>query len=168
MDEGRSPQTSSSKIEPAARSDRRLYAPEDQAIDARLMERASSGDTAALGELYDRHASACLALTLPILRDRRLAEECVQDLFLNLWQRPNTYDSQRGAFGGWLMRSARNRAIDVLRRQRDRRFADFSVGADGEAFDPETLLVDPAPDPAEQAESADTGTRVSCPRDVVA
>ena len=124
------------------------------------MQRAGSGDKAALGELYDRHAPACLALTLPILRDRRLAEECVQDLFLNLWQRPHTYDSQRGAFGGWLMRVARNRAIDLLRRQRERRFADFAVGAEGTPLDPESFLVDPAPDPAEQAASSDTGDRV--------
>jgi RNA polymerase sigma-70 factor (ECF subfamily) len=89
-----------------------------------------------------------------------LAEECVQDLFLNLWQRPDTYDSQRGAFGGWLMRVARNRAIDLLRKQRERRFADFSVGAEGASFDPEQFLVDPSPDLADQAVTSDTGARV--------
>lgn len=142
------------------RGPRALYSPAEQARDVELMARVVAGDTAALGELYDRHAPAVLALTTPILRDRRLAEETVQDLFLHLWQRPETYDSQRGAFGGWLLRVARNRAIDVLRRQRERRFADFSVGADGASFDPGVFLIDPDPDPADQATNADTGDRV--------
>jgi RNA polymerase sigma-70 factor (ECF subfamily) len=146
--------------EPQSRPGRKLFAPEAQALDAALMAKVASGDKTALGELYDRHASTCLALIVPILRDRRLAEECVQDLFLNLWQRPHTYDSQRGAFVGWLMRVARNRAIDMLRRQRERRFADFAIGADGESFNPEVFLVDPAPDPGDQAVTSDTGDRV--------
>jgi RNA polymerase sigma-70 factor (ECF subfamily) len=142
------------------RTGRSLFAPEAQALDAALMAKVAGGDKTALGELYDRHASTCLALMVPILRDRRLAEECVQDLFLNLWQRPHTYDSQRGAFVGWLMRVARNRAIDLLRRQRERRFADFAIGTDGESFNPEVFLVDPAPDPGDLAVTSDTGVRV--------
>ena len=146
--------------DPGERQGRRLFAPGDQAVDIALMKRVQAGDSEALGDLYDRHASACLALTVPILRDRRVAEECVQDLFLNLWQRPQTYDPQRGAFVPWLMRVARNRAIDALRRQRERRFADFAVGEEGTPLDLDFLLVDPDPDPAEQAATADTGQRV--------
>jgi RNA polymerase sigma-70 factor (ECF subfamily) len=124
------------------------------------MVRVVNGDRDALGELYDRHSTAVLSLMMPILRDRRIAEETLQDLFLNLWQRPHTYDSQRGAFAGWILRVARNRAIDVLRKQRERRFADFSAGADGSPLDPTAWLVDPEPDPSDQAVSSDLGARV--------
>lgn len=160
MSERRSIHSTSAADEPAAVGSRRLFAPADQAADAALMREIVAGDKTALGELYDRHAATCMALIVPILRDRRLAEECVQDLFLNLWQRPDTYDSQRGAFAGWFSRVARNRAIDMLRRQREMRFADFSVGSDGSPYDPEHFLVDPDPDPADQAAVADTGARV--------
>lgn len=160
MDDFHATQSGHPEARPVDQAARKLFAAEAQAIDARLMERIAAGDKSALGELYDRHSSACMALMMPILRDRRLAEECVQDLFLNLWQRPDTYDSQRGAFVGWFMRVARNRAIDQLRKQREHRFADFTVGADGDAFNPEVFLVDPAPDPADQAASSDTGDRV--------
>ena len=142
------------------RSTRPLYSIEDQARDVALMASVADGDRDALGELYDRHSSAVLGLMMPILRDRRLAEETLQDLFLNLWQRPHTYDSQRGAFAGWLLRVARNRAIDVLRKQRERRFADFSAGADGDPLDPTAWLIDPDPDPSDQAVSSDLGARV--------
>lgn len=142
------------------RPTRRLYSPEDQARDAALMARVANGDRDALGELYDRHSSSVLGLMMPILRDRRIAEETLQDLFLNLWQRPHTYDSQRGAFAGWLLRVARNRSIDVLRKQRERRFSDFSTGADDGPLDPATWLVDPDPDPSDQAVSSDLGARV--------
>lgn len=142
------------------RPPRPFYSVEDQARDIALMARVVNGDREALGELYDRHASAILGLMMPILRDRRIAEETLQDLFLNLWQRPHTYDSQRGAFAGWVLRVARNRAIDVLRKQRERRFADFSTGADGSPLDPAAWLVDPDPDPSDQAVSSDLGVRV--------
>ncbi len=139
---------------------RPLYSAEDQARDTALMARVVTGDRDALGALYDRHASHVLGLMMPILRDRRLAEETLQDLFLNLWQRPHTYDSQRGAFAGWLLRVARNRAIDVLRKQRERRFADIAPAGDGDAIDPVAWLVDPDPDPSDQAVSSDLGARV--------
>jgi RNA polymerase sigma-70 factor (ECF subfamily) len=149
-----------SATDAGARPIRPLYSAEDQARDVALMARVVNGEREALGELYDRHATAVLSLMMPILRDRRIAEETLQDLFLNLWQRPHTYDSQRGAFAGWILRVARNRAIDVLRKQRERRFADFSAGADGSPLDPTTWLVDPEPDPSDQAVSSDLGARV--------
>jgi RNA polymerase sigma-70 factor (ECF subfamily) len=158
--EGQASQPATSGAGVESRSSRALYSPADQAHDAALMARVVNGDRDALGELYDRHASAALSLMIPILRDRRLAEETVQDVFLNLWQHPGTYDSQRGAFGGWILRVARNRAIDVLRKQRERRFADFSGGEDGAPLDPAAFLVDPDPDPADQAATADVGDRV--------
>ncbi|MGH2547815.1 MAG: RNA polymerase sigma factor [Thermomicrobiales bacterium] len=142
------------------RPTRPLYSLEDQARDVALMARVANGDRDALGELYDQHASQVLGLMMPILRDRRIAEETLQDLFLNLWQRPHTYDSQRGAFVGWLLRVARNRSIDVLRKQRERRFADFTTGADDGPLDPGAWLVDPDPDPSDQAVTSDLGARV--------
>ncbi len=158
--EGQAPQPAVSGAGVEPRTSRTLFSPADQARDAALMARVVQGDRDALGELYDRHAPAALGLMVPILRDRRLAEETVQDVFLNLWQHPGTYDSQRGAFGGWILRVARNRAIDVLRKQRERRFADFSAGEDGGPLDPATFLVDPDPDPADQAVTSDVGDRV--------
>jgi len=119
--------------------------------DVELMARMSAGESDALAALYDRHASAVFGLTRAILRDARLAEEATHDIFLGLWQRPQHYEPARGSFVGWLLRVSRNRAIDLLRRDREQPFASAPPTDDGQMTDPTARLVDPDPDPAEQA-----------------
>lgn len=88
-----------------------------EASDAELVARVRSRDRAALEVLYDRYARSVYSLALSILHDPGAAEEVTQELFLYVWQYPQLYDAARGPFGPWLLRSARNRAIDVLRRR---------------------------------------------------
>ncbi|GBD20260.1 ECF RNA polymerase sigma factor SigK [bacterium HR28] len=88
-----------------------------EASDAELVARVRSRDRAALEVLYDRYARSVYSLALSILHDPGAAEEVTQELFLHVWQYPQLYDAARGPFGPWLLRSARNRAIDVLRRR---------------------------------------------------
>jgi RNA polymerase sigma-70 factor (ECF subfamily) len=66
-------------------------------------------------ELYDRHASDVLRVATDVLRDVRLAEEVVQDVFLSLW-RDRRHDPERGPLGPFLRSVARNRALDLWRR----------------------------------------------------
>jgi RNA polymerase sigma-70 factor (ECF subfamily) len=42
----------------------------------------------------------------------------LQDVFLGIWRKPETFVATRGSLGGWLAVVARNRAIDTLRRKR--------------------------------------------------
>lgn len=123
-------------------ADARAAAPDD--LD--LMRRLRAGDGEALAALYDRHGPAVHGLARAILRDGRLAEEVTHDVFLGLWQQPRAFDPARGVFAGWLLRVARNRAIDLLRRRRERPFA-----ADNGVADGVTQIADPEPDPADQA-----------------
>ncbi|MCS7257442.1 MAG: sigma-70 family RNA polymerase sigma factor [Thermomicrobium sp.] len=90
--------------------------------DSELVARIRQRDRSALAALYDRYARSVYSLVLSIVRDRSVAEDIVQELFVQLWQYPDLYDAGRGAFAPWFLRMARNRAIDALRRrQRDRR-----------------------------------------------
>nr|WP_286207219.1 sigma-70 family RNA polymerase sigma factor [Thermomicrobium sp. CFH 73360] len=82
-----------------------------------MVARVRSRDRAALEVLYDRYARSVYSLALSILHDPGAAEEVTQELFFHVWQYPQLYDAARGPFGPWLLRSARNRAIDVLRRR---------------------------------------------------
>ncbi len=84
-------------------------------VDVALIERILSRDADAVGELYDRHSRMLYGLILRILRNRGEAEEVLQEVFVTVWNRAETYDAAIGSPAAWLVRIARNRAIDRLR-----------------------------------------------------
>ena len=103
---------------------------EDVPGDAALLRRIVARDADAVGELYDRHARLLFNLIVRVLRDRADAEDVLQDVFVNVWERAASYDPSLGAPVAWLVRIARNRAIDRLRANAARaRLADTSADA---------------------------------------
>jgi RNA polymerase sigma-70 factor (ECF subfamily) len=85
------------------------------AIDLALIERIAARDESALGDLYDRHSRLLYSLALRIVRDAGHAEDVLQEVFLLVWTRVQTYNAAIGPPIAWLVRIARNRAIDRLR-----------------------------------------------------
>jgi len=90
---------------------------EQQALDRELMRRVVARDEAALGQLYDRYSSLVYSVAARIVRDTGAAEEILQDIFHQLWQKASQFDPVRGSLPGWLLVAARNRAISRLRRR---------------------------------------------------
>lgn len=86
--------------------------------DAQLAQRIRAGDTAALGELYDRYASIALGTALRVVGDRGEAEDVVHDAFVAVWRKIDRFDAGRGSLRAWLMTVVRNRAIDRIRARR--------------------------------------------------
>jgi RNA polymerase sigma-70 factor (ECF subfamily) len=74
-------------------------------------------DAAALEALYLRHASALFGLCLRILGDRGEAEEVLEDVFFELWERSDRFDPERSNPLAYLTMLTRSRAIDRLRRE---------------------------------------------------
>ncbi len=72
-------------------------------------------DARALEILYDRHSRRCYSLAVRIMNNPAEAEEVVQEVFLKLWQRPQSFDQQRGRFITWLLSVVHHRCIDELR-----------------------------------------------------
>jgi RNA polymerase sigma-70 factor (ECF subfamily) len=83
--------------------------------DAELVREVASGSHDALAVLYDRHADAIFASASRLTSDRGLAEEVVQETFLALWNRAETFDPRVGSLAAWLHTIARNRTVDRLR-----------------------------------------------------
>jgi RNA polymerase sigma-70 factor (ECF subfamily) len=79
------------------------------------MARLAEGDQAALEEIYRATRVKLFGITLRILGDRKEAEDALQDVYVNLWQRADRYDPSRASPIAWLAAFARNRAIDRLR-----------------------------------------------------
>jgi RNA polymerase sigma-70 factor (ECF subfamily) len=89
--------------------------PDQTRSDIALIDRIVARDPSAVGELYDRHGRLLYGLILRILRDRSEADEVLRDVFVLVWTRAETYNPAIGVPVAWLVRLARNRAIDRLR-----------------------------------------------------
>jgi RNA polymerase sigma-70 factor (ECF subfamily) len=92
-----------------------MFRMEDAQVDVALLARVATRDPAAIASLYDRHHRVLYSLIVRILRDRSEAEDVLQEVFVRAWTRVDTYDRDLGSPAAWLMRIARNRAIDRLR-----------------------------------------------------
>jgi len=85
-----------------------------------ILRVAGSGDERALSELYDRYGGLIYGVGIRYLRDRTLAEDLVQDVFVSVWRNAGSFDPSRAGFATWVYRITRNRATDLARRRRAR------------------------------------------------
>lgn len=79
------------------------------------MVRLRDGDSGALEEIYNATRVKLFGICFRILGDRKEAEDALQDVYVNLWQRADRYDPDRASPISWLATFARNRAVDRLR-----------------------------------------------------
>jgi RNA polymerase sigma-70 factor (ECF subfamily) len=126
------------------------------ASDADLLASVRFGDREAFRALYERFAPEVLALCERILHSRADAEDAVADIFWEVWQRRERYDSSRGAPRTYLMTLGRSRAIDRLRSKKARPDMDDKRRTDGEL----TLAAD-GPSPQDAAAAVELRSRVA-------
>jgi RNA polymerase sigma-70 factor, ECF subfamily len=85
--------------------------------DPLLLQRIAREDQVALGILYDQYGRLIFSIACQILSDDVLAEEVTQDVFIQVWNKADTYNVAQGKVLTWLTSIARHRAIDMLRRR---------------------------------------------------
>lgn len=86
---------------------------------ARAVASAKRGDRAALGYLYSRYADCVFGFVASIVRDDDEAEDVTQHVFVKLMTKLDRYEERESPFVAWLLRVARNVAVDHLRQRRD-------------------------------------------------
>ena len=89
--------------------------------DEALISALARSDEAALAELYDRYGGAAYGLALRVLRDPSLAEDAVQEAFLQIWRSADRFDPDRAKAGAWVLTFVHRRAVDLVRREERRR-----------------------------------------------
>jgi RNA polymerase sigma-70 factor, ECF subfamily len=72
-------------------------------------------DAEAFRRAYQSQHASLVAVAWRVLRDTAAAEDVVQDVFLELWRSPATYDSRRGELPSYLRMLVRHRALDRWR-----------------------------------------------------
>jgi RNA polymerase sigma-70 factor (ECF subfamily) len=90
------------------------------ASDATLVVAIGRWNDSALAEVYRRHGGAVHGLARRLLGSDGRAEEVTQDVFVNLWRRPERYDPARGSLRAFLLSAAHGRSVDVLRSDSSR------------------------------------------------
>lgn len=85
--------------------------------DAALAARVADGDRAALEGLFDLYAGAVKSVAVRVLRDEGLAEDVVQDTFVQFWNAPEKYQPDRGSVRTFLVTLAHRRAVDIVRSE---------------------------------------------------
>jgi RNA polymerase sigma-70 factor (ECF subfamily) len=92
-----------------------------QRTDAELVEAVARADEDALGELYDRFGKVAYGLAYKVLQDAALAEDAVQEAFLQIWRGAGSYRPERAKASTWLLTFVHRRAVDLVRREQTRR-----------------------------------------------
>ncbi|MDQ3934773.1 MAG: sigma-70 family RNA polymerase sigma factor [Actinomycetota bacterium] len=72
-------------------------------------------DPAQFDDAYRQLAPRAVAAANHVLRDEAAAEDVVQDVFMQLWRRPSSYDARRGPLSSYVTMLARSRALDRWR-----------------------------------------------------
>lgn len=89
--------------------------PDGTSTDQQLMEEIRRRQPTALSRVYDLYSAVVYSVALRVLRDGPAAEDVMQEVFLKLWQQPDSFADRRGSLCGWLAVVSRNRAIDRIR-----------------------------------------------------
>jgi RNA polymerase sigma-70 factor (ECF subfamily) len=92
---------------------------------SKMLRRFSNGDPDAVRELYDRYGRSVFTVAHKSLGDRSLAEEAVQQTFLQAWRAASRFDPDRDP-APWLYAIARRVTVDLYRRERRHQDTDRS------------------------------------------
>jgi RNA polymerase sigma factor (sigma-70 family) len=88
-----------------------------RALDATTARRIAAREVTALHEVYERHAGGLSRLAIRLTGDRATAEEVVQDVYVRLWSRPDTYSADRGSLGAWMFMMCHSASVDAVRKR---------------------------------------------------
>ena len=99
---------------------------EDAVLAAKLMAREES----ALSKVIELYGGIVNGMARRIVADVTFAEEVAQDVFVALWRRPGAFDPERGSLKTFLATLARNKAVDLVRREQSARRTKDSLVAE--------------------------------------
>lgn len=80
-----------------------------------LVQDFQKQDEKAFEKLYNMYSDSMHGVIYNIVRDREIAEEVMQDVFIKAWHKADSYNSSKGRFFTWILNIARHAAIDKTR-----------------------------------------------------
>jgi RNA polymerase sigma-70 factor, ECF subfamily len=92
--------------------------------------------------LYDDLSALVFGLALRTTRSRVLAEEVVQEVFVQVWSQASRFDPSRGSARSWVATIAHRRAVDVVRKMQASSDREGVMPVDGPALDVADIVVE--------------------------
>lgn len=84
--------------------------------DKALILKLKSKDESALGLVYDKYSAALYGVIIRMCKDEDIAKNLLQDTFMTIWNKSDTYDFEKGRFYTWAYRIAKNKTLNFLRQ----------------------------------------------------
>ncbi len=88
--------------------------------DAALVARIADGDRDALETAFNHYGGAIKSIAMRVLRNETIAEDTVQEVFVDFWKSPEKFDHSRGSLRTFLITIAHRRAVDAVRSEQAR------------------------------------------------
>ncbi len=88
--------------------------------DIELLRRISDGDRAAFASFYDHYSGLLFSIAVKVLNDAKEAEDVLQEVFMQIWNKADAYDPLLGKPVSWAVTLTRNKAIDRIRASQRR------------------------------------------------
>ncbi len=93
-----------------------VYNPADTDLDtATLVRMIQSKDERGFHILYDKYCGILYGILLRLVRRKEVADDLLQDVFVQIWKHIDSYDPARGMLFTWMLKITRNKAIDYLK-----------------------------------------------------
>ena len=83
--------------------------------DVELLRRIAGGDRSAFTSFYDQYSGLLFSIAVKILNDAKEAEDVLQEVFMQIWNKADAYDPLLGKPASWAVTLTRNKAIDRIR-----------------------------------------------------
>ena len=84
-------------------------------LEKHIVELLQERNEKAISLLYDNYGDTLLGVANKVVRDPELAQDVLQESFVKIWKKADSYDSTKAKLFTWLFRITRNTAIDKLR-----------------------------------------------------
>ncbi len=84
-------------------------------LEKHIVELLQERDEKAISLLYDNYADTLYGVAYKVVKDEDLAQDIIQESFVKIWKKSDSYDPSKAKLFTWLFRITRNTAIDKLR-----------------------------------------------------
>ncbi|MFK5971908.1 MAG: RNA polymerase sigma factor [Flavobacteriaceae bacterium] len=84
-------------------------------LEKHIVELLQERNEKAISLLYEHYGNTLYGVAYKVVRDSELAQDVLQESFIKIWKKSDSYDSTKAKLFTWLFRITRNTAIDKLR-----------------------------------------------------